>query len=147
MNVDAQRNTIERQAVADVRRRVRPIFNGLTGGQPIRGQNVSLLAIDEMQQCDAGVAAGVVLNRRHLGLHAVFVADEVNHAILLLMAAAAMPRGDPALIVASAFFAERHQKRFLGPSPFGQLLEIAHARAAAASGNRIVLTNSHDYFR
>src|SRR5207248_3578766 len=143
VNVDAQRNSIQRQAVADVRRRVGAVFDRLADLQPIGSQDVSLLAIDKVKQRDAGIAAGIVLDRGDLRLHAVLVADEVDQAILLLVAATAMPGGDAALIVASAFLAERLEQRFFRPSALGQLGKIAHARPATAGGHRIVLSYSH----
>jgi hypothetical protein len=116
----------------------------LTRGQSIGSENVPLLAIDEVEQGDAGIANRIVLDRCHLGGHAVFFPLEINDAVLLLVAAAAMPGGDPPLVVAAAFFAQGTQQRLFRLGAFGKLGEIADARAAAASGNRVVLPDAHD---
>src|SRR5216684_5784913 len=65
-------------------------------------QNVAFLAIGVMQQRDVGAAIGVVFDGRNLGGHADFIAPEIHLAVLLLVAAAAMPDHDFAVIVASA---------------------------------------------
>ena len=57
---------------------------------------------------------GIVLNRIDLGRHAVLVAREVDDAVLLLVAAAAMPDGDPPLVVAATLFCKRPQQRLFG---------------------------------
>src|SRR4029453_5954527 len=61
-----------------------------------------------------------------------------------LVAAAAMPDRDAALVIAAALFAQRTQERLLRLGAFRQLREIADARSAASCGNRVVFANSHN---
>src|ERR1051325_10204812 len=65
-------------------------------------QNVALVAIRIMQQRDVGAAIGVVFDCFDLGRHTILVAAKINLAVLLLVAAAAMPNRNFALVVASA---------------------------------------------
>src|SRR5262245_35132661 len=143
VNVHAQRNTAEWQAISHVRRRIGAILDRLTDRQTIGSDDVPLLAIDEVQQGDPCVAVRVVLDRRDLRCYSVLVPLEVDQAILLLVPAATVPDRDSALVVPPALLAERPQERLFGLSTFRQLRKITHARPAAASGNRIVLLNAH----
>src|SRR5205085_12428587 len=107
---------------------------------------VALFAVGEVEQGNTGAANRIVLDRCDLGWNPILIALEVDDPILLLMAAATMADGDAALIVAAPLLAQRPEQRFLRPSAFGQLSEIAHARAAAACGDRVVLPNAHVTF-
>src|SRR5882672_3992545 len=64
--------------------------------------DVALFTIGVMQQRDVRAAIWVVFDGRNLRGHADFVAPEVHLAVLLLVAAAAMPHDDFALVVAPA---------------------------------------------
>ena len=57
--------------------------------QAVRGQDVALLAVDVVQQGDAGRAVRIVLDRIDLGRNAVLVAAEVDQPVRPLVAAAA----------------------------------------------------------
>ena len=67
-----------------------------------RGQDVALLAVGIVQEGDARVAIGVVLDGGHAGRHPVLVAAEVDDAVLLLVPAAAVARRLAAVVVAPA---------------------------------------------
>ena len=98
----ADRDVAHRQGVA------RPDLGALTAAQhvadldPGRGQDVALLAVVVVEQGDAGVAVGVVLDGGHRGRHAVLVALEIDDAVLLLVAAAAVAGRLAAVGVAAA---------------------------------------------
>ena len=79
-----------------------PLITMSPAFKPVRGQDVPLLAVDVVQQRNAGRAVRIVLDRIDLGRHAVLVAAEVDQPVLPLVAAAAMPRRDLALVVAAA---------------------------------------------
>src|SRR5699024_9175375 len=99
----ADRHVAQRQVVA-----------GLDGGritglhrgallQPVRGDDVALLAVPVVQQRDAGSAVRVVLDVGDLRRDAVLVvATEVDHPVGLLVAATDVAGGDPAAVVATA---------------------------------------------
>ena len=57
--------------------------------KPVGSQDVSLLAVDVVQQGDAGRAIRIVLDRIDLGRDAVLVALEVDQPVPPLVAAAA----------------------------------------------------------
>ena len=66
--------------------------------QPVRRDDVALLAVGVVQQRDPRGAVGVVLDVRDLGRHAVLVvATEVDDAVGALVAAALVAGGDPAV--------------------------------------------------
>src|SRR4051794_17351120 len=58
-----------------------------------RGDDVALLTVEVVEQGDAGVAVGVVLDGGDLGRHAVLVPLEVDDAVLALVAATAVTGG------------------------------------------------------
>src|SRR3972149_1819795 len=59
--------------------------------QPLGCQDVSLPPVRVVQRGEAGGAVRVVLDRRHLGGHAVLVPLEVDDAVEALVPAAAVP--------------------------------------------------------
>jgi len=65
-------------------------------------EDVALLAVEIVEQRDAGVAVRVVLDRRDLGRHAVLVAVEVDDPVRPLVASAAVAGGLAAVAVAAA---------------------------------------------
>ena len=67
-----------------------------------RGKDVPLLAVEVMEEGDAGVAVRVVLDRRHLGRDAVLVATEVDDPVALLVAASSVTGGLAAVAVTAA---------------------------------------------
>src|SRR5712675_3008262 len=64
--------------------------------------DVALFAIRVMQQRNVRAAIGVVFDGRNFRGHADFVAPEIYLAVLLLVATAAMPDHNFAVIVAAA---------------------------------------------
>src|ERR1039458_8855217 len=107
----ADRHPLELHAVAhrDV--------GALTGGdrrsdrQPLRRQDVALLAIGVVQQRDVGRAVGVVLDRRDLRGHAVLAALEVDSPVGALGPPATMARGlAPVRVAPAALLQPFHQR-------------------------------------
>ena len=111
--------------------------------RPFGGQDVSLLAVDVVQQGDPGAAVRIVLDRVDHGRNAVLVAAEVDQPQLPLVAAAAMPGGDLALVVPPALALLRRQQTLDRRGAGGQFGEVAHGCPAAARRGRIVLANAH----
>src|SRR5262249_15134296 len=106
--------------------------------QSIGGQDVSLLAIDVVQQGDAGTAVRVVLDRIDAGRHAILVATEINQTVLLLVPTTTMPGRDLALIVAATGLHLGAQQALLGPIARRELGEITDRGAAAPGSGRLV---------
>src|SRR5262249_19501585 len=80
-------------------------FTSRYGGANLQShgvKDVALLAIGVVQQRDVRAAVRVVLDGCYLRGYADLVAPEIDLAILLLVAAAAMPNHDFALIIAAA---------------------------------------------
>ena len=83
---------------------VRTFAGGNRGAnfEPYGMEDVALLAVGIVQQREVGAAIGIVLNGRHLGRHAQFIAAKIYLAILFLVAATAVPHHDFAVIVTAA---------------------------------------------
>src|SRR6476661_6425426 len=138
-----RRDVAQRQAVArlDVGRRT--VLDGVALLQPVRREDVPLLAVGVVQQRDPRGAVGVVLDVRDLGRHAVLVvATEVDDAVGALVAATLVASGDLAVDVASTAAVQRPDQRLLGMVA-GDLGEVGDAGAAAARRRRLVLADSH----
>src|SRR6267154_2846252 len=88
-------------------------------------QDVALVAIGIVQERDVGAAVGVVLNRFDLGRHAVFIATEVDFAVLLFVPATAMPDRNFALVVTSTGALLRFQET-LFRSLLGDMAFVEH---------------------
>src|SRR5258706_11837143 len=95
----AERDVGERQAVAAPRLRLRTGDDHVADLQAVRHEHVALLAVTVEEQPDPTGAVRVVLDRRDAGGNAELVALEVDPPIVLLLAAAAMANGQPALVV------------------------------------------------
>src|SRR6478752_1410890 len=138
-----RRDVAQRQAVArlDVRRRT--VLDGVALLQPVRREDVALLAVGVVQQRDPRSAVGVVLDVCDLGRHAVLVvATEVDDTVGALVATTDVAGGDPAGVVAATALAERTDQRLLRRGP-SDLDEVGDRRATTARGGRLVLANSH----
>src|SRR6266404_2817493 len=98
----ARRNVAKLQSVARKDVSVLAGIDRRANFQTHRMQNVALVAIGVVQQRDVGAAVRVVFNGFDLGRHTVFIAAEINLAVLLLVAATAVPYGNFALVVTSA---------------------------------------------
>jgi hypothetical protein len=69
------------------------VLDSVTHLHVLGGEDVALLAIQEVQQGDAAVPVGVVLDGGDLGRHAILVTTEVDDPVLLLVAAALVASG------------------------------------------------------
>src|SRR5216683_2463273 len=109
----AGRNVLELQRIA--RKNVRALAgrNRRAHFQSHRMQDVALVAIGVVQQREVRAAVWVVLDGRHFRGHAELFSPEVHLAVSLLVAAAAVPNHDFALVVAPAgAFLRLHQRLF-----------------------------------
>src|SRR5262249_12582403 len=114
----ARRDVPERQRIS------RKNVGIITGGnrrsnfQPNRLKDVTLVAIGIVQEREVRTAIRVVLDRGNLRRHAWFVAAKIDFAVLLFVAAAAVPYRNFALVVTAAGalfrFEERLFRRLLG---------------------------------
>src|SRR5690606_10603402 len=139
----ADRDVAQRQVVARLDVRGRAGLHHVALLEPVRRDDVALLAVGVVQQRDPGGPVRVVLDVRDLGGHAVLVgAPEVDQPVRPLVTATLVPGGDLARGVAAAGLAQRHQQRLLR-SAAGDLGEVRHTRATATGGRRLVLANTH----
>src|SRR5215469_13280794 len=87
----AGRNVADLQGVARKNIRIFAGRNRCADFEPHGVENVALFAVGIVQQGDVRAAVRVVFDGFHLGGNAMLVAAEIDHAVLLLVAAATVP--------------------------------------------------------
>src|SRR6266852_127512 len=102
MNGRAGRNVPHRQCVPNQNVGVRTAHNLLPDLQPVRLDDITLLAVRVAQQRYARRAAGIIFNRHHRRRYAVLVALEIDGAQQALVPAAPEPHGGVAGVAPSA---------------------------------------------
>src|SRR5439155_26861698 len=107
-----------------------------------RGEDVALLTVVVVQQRDARVAVRVVLDRRDLCGHAVFVALEIDEAVALLVTATPVTGCHASVGVTTAGFGLRLGQRLLGLRlrDFG---EVGGRLESAPGARRLAFADSH----
>src|SRR5439155_182247 len=110
--------------------------------QAVGRQDVALLAVGVEEQRDARRAVRIVLDLGDLGRHADLVAPKIDHAVAALVAAAAEPRRDAAVMIAAAarrLGFEQRALRLVGRD----LREVAHHEEAATGERGFELADAH----
>src|SRR6266542_4873446 len=138
----AHRDAAQWQGVARLDVRALARLHQVTHVEPVGGEDVALLAVQVVEQGDAGGAVGVVLDRRDLGRHAVLVAAEVDDPVAALVATAAVPRGDAAVHVAATRRRRRRQQRLLR-ARLGDLGEVGPGSGAPPGRRWLVVADTH----
>src|SRR6056297_520101 len=122
----ADRNVLERHAVADFGRCFWAIHDVIAGFQRSGSNHVTFVAILVVQQCNTRGAIWVVLHRVDFGSDTIFRATKVDDSVHLLVSTATMPGGDFTLIVPSTRFPLGNQQVPLRRSAWRQISEIAY---------------------
>src|SRR4029453_2347877 len=139
----ADRDVTQRQAVARLDVRARPVLDPVALPEQVRREDVALLAVRVVQQCDACGPVRVVLDVRDLGRNAVLVVPaEVDQPVRALVPAALVAAGHPAVVVPATPTVQRAHQRLLRLRP-RDLHEVGHAGAPAARRRRLVLADTH----
>src|SRR6266545_3442431 len=138
----SDRDAAQRQGVARLDVRALAGLHHVAHTQAVGRQDVALLAVEVVEQRDAGGPVRVVLDRRHLGRHSVLVAAEVDDAVALLVATAAVPRGDAAVHVAPAGLRGGPQQRLLRRR-LRHLDEVGAGGAAPPWRGWLVIADTH----
>src|SRR5262249_45789878 len=107
----ADRDVAQRQRVAGLDRRVAARHQLVADIHALRRDDVAALAVDVAQQRDVRRAVRVVLDALDAAGDAFLVALEIDDAIVLLRAAALVPRRDAAVVVTAAGLALRFDQR------------------------------------
>src|ERR1700730_2131560 len=144
VNGRADRDTGERQRVADTDRRVFPTLDGIAHLQSERGEDVALLSVLVVDERDAGAAIRVVLDRCDTSGDAVLVALEVDLSVQRPVATALVTNRDAALVVAAGVVRKRFHKALLGLVG-GDLLEPGDRHETASRTGRLELAQWHAY--
>ena len=111
-------------------------------GKQVRGETRAA-GENQVQAALRRGGRGAVLDGRHLGRDAVLVVTtEVDHAVLALVAAAAVAGGHAAVVVTATGLVQRAQQRLLG-GVARDLDEVRDGREATARSRGLVLANSH----
>ncbi len=139
------RDVAEGQGVAGADLRPLPALQHVAHADPVGRQDVALLPVDVVEQGDAGVAVGVVLDGRDLGGNAVLVPPEVHDAVLLLVATAAVARRLAAVAVAAAGLGLGAEEALLG-SVRRDVGEVRHRLEPPAGTGGLALAKGHGPF-
>src|SRR5215472_7538640 len=107
-------------------------------------QDVALLSIGVVQECQPRRAVRVVFDGGNARGNALLLAAKIDRAVLLLMPAAAVPDGDLAMRVAPASALARLDQRFLGRL-FGDFALIEHGHKAPRGCVRIETFQRHKF--
>src|SRR5688572_2323210 len=143
VDLRAERDVLERQAVARQDVHVRARHHRVADLEAERMQDVALLAVRVGHQRDARRTVRVVLDRGDLAGYVELVPLEINHAVVALVAAAAPPGRQLAAVVTAARAVQLLHERFVRPRD-RDLVERLHALETPAGGCRLVLANRHD---
>ena len=138
-----QRNPLQRQAVADGRRRLGTALDAvaLPSGRREPGCIASRRRHSAAGRCVHCGSDRTESTRP--GRDTILVPQEIDHAILPLVTTATVPGRDLALVVATALLAQRTQQRLLRLAPGRQIGKVADARATPSGRGRFVFSNAH----
>ena len=107
VNDATDRDVAQGQVVARLDISRRPRLDRIALLQLVRGEDVALLPVCEVQQSDARCPVGVVLDMRHLRRHAILVSStKVDEPVGTLVPAALVACRDLAGVVASTLFGQ-----------------------------------------
>jgi hypothetical protein len=99
VDAGAKRNGGEGESVADLNRAFGTGDDCLADSNAGGSQDVTLFAIAVIEQRQASIAMGVVMNSGHTGENAVLVASEIHQSVELFVTTTTMAAGDDASIV------------------------------------------------
>src|SRR5258708_9292306 len=101
----AHRHIAQRQRIADLDRRRRPVDDLLPDRHALGRDDVTALAVGVTQERQTGAAVRVVFQALYPGGNAVLVTHEIDDTIVMLVPPALMARGDVAAVVAAGTLA------------------------------------------
>ena len=116
--------------------------NSVADLQTNRRQNVALLAVLILYQCNVCGTVGIILQRQHGSGHIQLLALEVDHTIFTTVAAALVTHGDAAGVVTTGMLLHRFQQGFFG-GYLGKPGVVGHGHAAATGSCGLIAFNSH----
>ncbi len=146
MDYGTNRDVEQRQVITGLDVSTGTCLNDVTLGELVRGDDVTLGAINVVQEGDASRTVRIVLDFGNAGVDAVFVVTtEVDQTVLALVATTLVTGRDLTGVVTAALFGQRTYQRLFRrrPRDFG---EVRYARATTARGSRLVFTDSHNLF-
>jgi hypothetical protein len=125
VNVHAGGDIPQRHGVAHLRFDPLSAVHNVSGSKADRRENVTFLSVRVRHKGNMTGTVGIVLDRLHCPLNAIFVALEVDPAVDPTSAAASVPHRDAPVMITPAVFGDTFTKRlFRAPMLVGQLGEI-----------------------
>ena len=116
----------------------------VTVGKALGSDDVALLALLVLKECDVRGSVGVVLDTENLcGL--VCISLEVDNSVLLLVSAAVMTNGDLAVAVTAGMLLLLYDEALLG-AKLGNLVEGGADHISTRRSSRLVSHCCHLYF-
>ncbi len=137
------RDVAQRQRVTGLDRRIGTRDQLIASSNAFRGDDVATLTVGILQQSNMSSTIRIVLDALYNSGDAVLVTTEVHDAVVLLMSAPTMTRGDAAIVVTTTRLALLLQQRCVR-STFVQVSVNDLDDEAAASGSRFTFNNCHD---
>jgi len=131
MDHRTDRNIPQRQAIADLNRRIHTRAHGLTRGQTFRRDDVTTLTVCVKQERYVRGPIRVVFKPLDLRRDAVLPPIEVDHAVMMLVPAPAVANRNPPVVVATGVFVAAFEQGLKRP-PLVQLRrdDLDHATTA-----------------
>lgn len=136
------RDVCQRQSVAGFDVGVSAVSDDVANLQSIGSEDVSLLAIFELDQCDECAAVGIVFDGQNGSVHANFIAFEVDNAVFGSVSAAMMTNGDAAIVVTAGGLFHGLEKALLR-SYLGKTGIIGDSHCTRARGDRLKCFDRH----
>src|SRR5437879_298431 len=143
VNERADRDVAERQRVARQDVGLRPRHDRVAHFEAERRDDVALLAVTVVEQCEPCGAVGIILDPRHARRDAELLASEVHRAEHALRPAAAVAHGDTPVRIASARPSLGREQALLRLLP-GDFLGRDVREVPAGRRGRLDGADSHD---
>jgi len=137
------RNVGDGQAVAGLDISGSGRDNLVAGLQAVGSQDIAQGLVLVLDESNESGAVGIVLNALHSSGHVQLLALEVDHAVLTLVAAAAMADGDVTIAVATCILLEALNQATLRFCLLVYAVESGNGHVSAGRGIRLKSINSH----
>ncbi|MCY1433711.1 hypothetical protein D9M71_497470 [compost metagenome] len=143
VNGRTNRNVAQRQAVANLDRRMGTGYQLIASTHALRRDDVATLAVCVLQQGNVSSAVRVIFDTLNGGSNAILVATEIDQTIVLLVSTADVASGDAAVVVTTTSLALLLDQR----SVRSALVQVGidHLdHETTASGSRLAFNDCHD---
>jgi hypothetical protein len=114
VDMGTQGNVPQRQGIARLNVRAVAGLDPIPYAQVLWRQNVALLSVGVMEQCNPRGSIGIIFDGGNLRRDTVFIPFEIDQAVVALVAAAAVPTGNPSVCISPTAFFNGAKQAFFG---------------------------------